>query len=81
MTHEDFADGDTYVIKTAPTEDGFDQATPYSVPDVEDGTGTYRLPVRSGTQQCGIVQVTRGEEPEVERSEWSDAVCATGEGS
>ena len=81
MTHDDFSDGDTYVIKTAPTEDGFDQATPYSVPDVEDGTGTYRLPVRSGTQQCGIVQVTRGEEPEVERSEWSDAVCATGEGS
>lgn len=80
MTHEGFADGDEYAIKTAPTRDNFGPATAYTVAEVEDGTGTYSLPVRSGTEGCGQVQMVRDSDgPDEERSEWSDIVCATGE--
>lgn len=82
MTHDNFTDGDQYAIKTAPTRDNFGPATAYTVSEVEDGTGTYTLPVRSGTEGCGQVQVVRDADgADEERSEWSDIVCATGEGS
>lgn len=82
MNHDNFTDGDQYAIKTAPTRDNFGPATAYTVSEVEDGTGTYTLPVRSGTEGCGQVQVVRDADgADEERSEWSDIVCATGEGS
>lgn len=82
MNHDSFTEGDQYAIKTAPTRDNFGPATAYTVPEVENGTGSYTLPVRSGTEGCGQVQVVRDADgADEERSEWSDIVCATGEGS
>ncbi|WP_435201437.1 protein kinase domain-containing protein [Janibacter sp. GS2] len=82
LTYDDFSEGDRYAFKYAPTRDNFGPATAYSVSEVTDGTGTYRLPARAGTQQCGQVQVVRDvDSPEEQRSEWSEIVCATGKGS
>lgn len=82
MTYDDFSDGDRYAIMTAPTRDNFGAATAHSVREVENGTGTYTLPVRSGTQGCGRVQVVRDyDTPDEQRTEWSEIQCATGEES
>lgn len=79
LTHDDFGGDDVYSIKTAPTRDNFGPATAVTVSEVKDGTGTYTLPVRSGTQGCGQAQVVRDHgTPEAQRSEWSEIVCATG---
>lgn len=82
MTYDNFSEGDRYEIKNAPTRDNFGPATAMSVTTVEDGTGTYRLPTREGTQWCGRVQVVRDfDSPDQQSSEWSETVCATGKGS
>lgn len=82
MTHDGFGQGDEYAIRTAPSEDNFGPATAYGVSEVENGTGTYSLPVQSGDQGCGQVQVVRdADTPEEKRSDWSDVVCSSGEGS
>lgn len=71
-TYDDFSEGDTYSIKTAPSRDNFGPATPLTIRDVTDGTATQPITVAAGDTWCGQVRVERGEE----HSDWSEIQCA-----